>query len=81
MTLTASELTQNQAETLQYLSKSDKVYMWVQRDSAKRIGVTVDTNVHQHTNKDNLFDVSITINLPADYDFVKGNKIEPPWHK
>ena len=79
ITVTASELTQNQLETIKYLSKSDKVYMWVQRDSAKRIGVTVDTNVHQYTNKDKRFDVSITIKMPSDYDFIKGNKIAAPW--
>ena len=74
MTLTVDKLTQNQAETIQYLSKSDVVYVWIQRQANNRVGITVDTRIYSYSNVDELFEISLTISMHPDFDFFKAKK-------
>ena len=61
----------SQLRALQYLKQSKEVYIWLKKDGTSRIRVVVLPEITSFFNTNKLYEFSLTIELPDNFDFNK----------
>ena len=72
--LERSHLTLSQLRALQYLKQSKEVYIWLKKDGTSRVRVVVLPEITSFFNSHKLYDFSLTIELPDNFDFYKAKE-------
>ena len=74
ITLQREHLRFTQLRALQYIKQSKEVYIWLKKDGTSRIKVVVMPEITSFFNSNKLYDFSLTIELPDNFDFYKAKE-------